>query len=76
VEAWVVRAIGRRLLEGKMDQPGGRLLIIRSTQAAFGAPEWAHLKQQLAAWKDSMAAVVQMAAAHKVPAPRGLQSRA
>ncbi len=72
----MVRAVGRRLLEGKMDQPGRRLVISRATQATFGAHEWSRLKQQLAAWKDSMAAVVQMAAAHKVPAPRGLPARA
>lgn len=77
VESWVVLAIGRKLLEAKMDQPGRRLAISRATQATFGPPEWARLKQQLAAWKDSMAGVVAMAAQHKAAAaPRGVPARA
>ncbi len=76
VEAWVVRAVGRKLLEGKMDQPGRKLLISRATHATFGQSEWDRLQQQLAAWKESMGAVVQMAAQHKAAAPRGLPVKA
>ncbi len=68
--------MGRKLVEGKMDQPGRKLVISRAMHATFGQPEWARLQQQLAAWKDSMASVVQMAAQHRAAAPRGLPVRA
>lgn len=51
VEAWVVRAIGKKLLEARIDQLAGRITIIKSVQRTFSRSQWGQLRAQLAAWK-------------------------
>lgn len=51
VEAWVVRAIGKKLIEARIDQPGRRICIIKSTLRTFSQEQWGQLRLQLAAWK-------------------------
>uniref|UniRef100_A0A7S0WQZ1 PCI domain-containing protein n=1 Tax=Chlamydomonas leiostraca TaxID=1034604 RepID=A0A7S0WQZ1_9CHLO len=62
VEGWLVRAIGAKLLEGRIDQVRGVVTVTRATQRTFGASEWAALAGQLAGWRDSIKGVRAMLA--------------
>lgn len=57
VEGWVVRAIGAKLLDGRIDQVRGVVAIKRATHRTFDATEWQVLAKQLAGWRDSIKAV-------------------
>ena len=50
-EAWVIRAIGAKLLEARIDQMRRSVTVTKLTQRAFTAAHWADLRAQLAAWK-------------------------
>ncbi|KAL0032757.1 hypothetical protein WJX79_008396 [Trebouxia sp. C0005] len=60
VEAWVVRAIGKRLLEGRINQLKQTVTITKCAHRIFAAAQWQELKQQLAAWKDNVQQVEQL----------------
>ncbi|DBB15616.1 TPA: hypothetical protein ACH3X3_003828 [Trebouxia sp. C0006] len=60
VEAWVVRAIGKRLLEGRINQLKQTVTITKCAHRTFAAAQWQELKQQLAAWKDNVQQVEQL----------------
>lgn len=60
VEAWVVRAIGKRLLEGRIDQLKGTVTITKCAHRTFAAAQWRELRDQLAAWKDNVRQVEQL----------------
>ena len=51
VEAWVIRASGRKLLEARIDQLRGRVAVTRIPQRTFTADQWRQLTAQLGAWK-------------------------
>ena len=55
VQAWVVRAIGRRLLAARMNQTTAQLTVSRVTRAQFGPADWGVLHSQLSAWQVSHA---------------------
>ncbi|MEW5305819.1 MAG: hypothetical protein WDW36_008336 [Sanguina aurantia] len=57
VETWIIRAIGAKLLEGKIDQVRSCLSLSRCTHQTFGAKQWTDLRSQLAAWKENLAGV-------------------
>ncbi len=57
VERWVVKAIGARVLEAKMDQARQVVLITRCLHRVFGAAQWVDLRNKLRAWRDNVAAV-------------------
>ncbi len=51
MEAWVIRASGRKLLEARIDQLRGRVAVTRIPQRTFTADQWRQLTAQLGAWK-------------------------
>lgn len=51
VEDWLVRAMGKKLLSGQMDQVKQLVTISKASFQTFGAEDWQLLEQQLAAWK-------------------------
>jgi len=57
VQPWIIRAIGRKLLEGKIDQVAGTLTATRCTRRAFGGTEWGSLARQLAALSEGLAGI-------------------
>lgn len=73
VEGWIVRAIGKKLIEGKIDQVRNVVVITKCTQQLFGQQEWVQLANQLASWKANLAEVSQSMATHK---PSSLAVRA
>ncbi|GLC58832.1 hypothetical protein PLESTB_001405900 [Pleodorina starrii] len=56
VQPWIVRAIGAKLLEGRVDSVRGTLSVARSTHPCFGQQQWTKLASQLAALKETVAA--------------------
>lgn len=65
VESWVVKAIGIKLLEAKIDQVREVVVVSRCTQRMFGPSEWSTLETQLASWRDALKGAQQMLIAHK-----------
>ncbi|GAX79504.1 hypothetical protein CEUSTIGMA_g6945.t1 [Chlamydomonas eustigma] len=68
VELFVVRAIGAKLLEGKIDQVKGSVSITRCTMRSFGHAEWKAVKTRLASWKESLVSVQANLVANKTGA--------
>lgn len=73
VEAWIVRAVGKKLLEGRIDAVRGVLTVGRCNYRSFRQGEWALLQRQLAAWRDTLSGAV--AAVAKAGPPTGLGAR-
>mmetsp|Transcript_24564 Transcript_24564/g.66988 ORF Transcript_24564/g.66988 Transcript_24564/m.66988 type:complete len:424 (+) Transcript_24564:62-1333(+) len=71
VESWIVRAIGAKLIEGKIDQVQDMVVVSRCTQRTFGAPEWAALRSQLAAWRESLHGAQQLLGSMQMAAKTG-----
>lgn len=57
VEQWVVRAIGAKLLEAKLDQVRRVVVVTRSTHRIFGKQQWQDLKQRLTQWSENITSV-------------------
>lgn len=51
VEAWVVKAIGRKLIDARVDQLQSTLTISRTAQRTFSNKDWGRLASQLGAWR-------------------------
>lgn len=62
VEAWVVRAIGMRLLEARLDQVREAVLVKRCTHRVFDQASWKDLKARLQAVKASVSDIASMVA--------------
>ena len=60
VESWIVRAIGARLVEAKMDQVRGVAVVTRVNHRVFGDDQWKELKTKLASWRENLEAVANM----------------
>lgn len=76
VELFLVRAIGSKLLEGKIDQVRGAVSITRCTMRAFGSAEWKSIRAKLANWRESIVAVQQNLSGTKAgSASAGVPSR-
>jgi translation initiation factor 3 subunit M len=58
VETWIVRAIGANVLEAKMDQVRGLVMITRCLHRVFGAQQWEELASKLSQWRDAISSVV------------------
>ncbi|PNW79493.1 hypothetical protein CHLRE_09g417200v5 [Chlamydomonas reinhardtii] len=67
VQSWVVKAIGTKLVEGRVDSVRGVLSVARSTHPSFGGPQWKKLGAQIAALKDTVGAAVAAMSAVKPP---------
>ncbi len=57
VERWVVKAIGAKVLEAKMDQVREVVLITRCLHRVFSTQQWVDLRAKLRAWRDNVASV-------------------
>ncbi len=57
VERWIVKAIGAKVLEAKMDQVREAVLITRCLHRVFGKQQWVDLRAKLRAWRDNVASV-------------------
>lgn len=68
-ERWVVMAIERGLIEGRIDQAAGRVLIVRATPRSFQEADWRGLSARLGAWRGEVEHLV--AAIKGGPAGRG-----
>mmetsp|Transcript_45349 Transcript_45349/g.116070 ORF Transcript_45349/g.116070 Transcript_45349/m.116070 type:complete len:407 (-) Transcript_45349:103-1323(-) len=68
VEQWIVMAIGKKLIEAKIDQLERSIQITRSTKQVFGAAQWKELQGQLAAWKLNLGNVAALVANAQVQA--------
>lgn len=53
VESWVVCAIGKKLLEARIDQLRRTVTVTRAAHRAFGIGQWQELRSQLSAWAVS-----------------------
>ncbi|KAL3690659.1 hypothetical protein R1sor_004310 [Riccia sorocarpa] len=77
VEFWIVRAIGAKLIEAKMDQMRQVVVISRCTERVFGAPQWRELRSRLAGWKENITNVERILEnAKQTGVPQGLQTAA
>lgn len=54
IQPWVIRAIGHKLLEGKIDQVAQSVTITRCHNRTFSSKEWQGLGQQLRSWKEAL----------------------
>jgi hypothetical protein len=54
VQPWIVRAIGSKLLEGKIDQLSATVVISRCHHRTFTSREWQGLGEQLGALKGAL----------------------
>jgi translation initiation factor 3 subunit M len=59
VEGWIVRAIGARLVEAKMDQVRGVAVVTRVTHRVFGEQQWKDLAASVESWRENLAGVGQ-----------------
>jgi len=55
VEDWVVKAMGKKLMGGQMDQVKQQVTITKASYRTFGPDNWHLLLKQLAAWKENVA---------------------
>ncbi|KAK9831893.1 hypothetical protein WJX81_006639 [Elliptochloris bilobata] len=60
VEAWVVRAIGKKLLEARIDQMRRTVAVTKCAQRTFPGAQWRALLAQLGAWKDNLHTVKEL----------------
>jgi translation initiation factor 3 subunit M len=60
VEGWVVKAIGLKLLEAKMDQLREVVVFSRCTQRVFADAQWLELRAKLSAWKENLGGICSM----------------
>ncbi len=51
MEGWLVRAVGRKLLDARMDQTAATVTVTRCSHRSFGEPQWEELRDRLASWK-------------------------
>mmetsp|Transcript_2666 Transcript_2666/g.3020 ORF Transcript_2666/g.3020 Transcript_2666/m.3020 type:complete len:408 (-) Transcript_2666:196-1419(-) len=54
VESWIVKGIGMKLMEAKMDQLREIVIISRCTHRVFGHDQWIELRSRLAAWQKNL----------------------
>lgn len=54
VQQWIMRAIGSKLIEGKIDQVAGTVTITRCHHRTFTSSEWQGLGQQLTALREAL----------------------
>lgn len=66
VEMFLIRAVGLKLLEGKIDQVKGTVSINRCTMRTFGQKEWVAQRAKIGVWRDQLVAVQASLAASKV----------
>ena len=59
VEEWIVRAIGHKLLDGKMDQINALVIVNSGTARGFTNKSWTDLSKKLHAWRTGIRNLLQ-----------------
>lgn len=76
VEGAVVQAIGKRIIEARIDQLRAVVAITKCAPRTFGADHWKELQQTLAGWREAaemaQTALTEAATGAARPAPGGL----
>ena len=57
VEAFVIEAIGAKLIRGKINEPEEKVLICSTTNRTFTETEWNIIKNKLESWQKNLNAV-------------------
>lgn len=80
VQPWVVRAIGSKLLDGRIDQVAATVTISRCHHRTFTSKEWQGLGQQLSGLRGALVSAGDMLgakqAARGAPASRAAAAQA
>lgn len=61
VEDWVIKAIGAKLVTGKINQIEKCVSVMGVSQRVFGKEEWASLEKMLGEWKENVTAINKLA---------------
>lgn len=72
VEATVVQAIGKKLVEARIDQLREVVVVGKCTPRSFGPSQWRELQGQLRAWRESVTQVLELGREEKDVLPRGI----
>ena len=72
VESVVVQAIGKRLIEARINQLASSVSISKCAPRTFGPDQWKELQQQLRSWKDSTRDVLQLGKDEKAVLSKGI----
>ena len=59
MEEWIVRAIGHKLLDGKMDQINALVIVNSGTARGFTNKSWTDLSKKLHAWRTGIRNLLQ-----------------
>ena len=60
VEGYIVKAIGKKLIEARINQPERSVIITRCTLRTFEQQHWLQLRDQIANWTSNLASVAEM----------------
>ena len=58
VEAWVVKALTRGLVDAKIDQSASTVFVTRALQREVGPALWGGLQTKLRSWRDNVATLL------------------
>jgi translation initiation factor 3 subunit M len=58
VETWVIAAVNSGLLEAKMDQLAGKVLVERAVVRRFDEQQWKKLQSRLSLWKQNVGSIL------------------
>jgi translation initiation factor 3 subunit M len=72
VESVVVQAIGKRLMEAKIDQLAEVVTVTKCAPRTFGAAQWQELLGQLKSWKTSVGEVMDLGKDEKSVLSKGI----
>lgn len=72
VEALVVQAIGKKLIEARIDQLKEQVVIGKCAARAFGVEQWKELQAQLRSWQQSVGDVLEMGRDEKGVLAKGI----
>lgn len=72
VESVVVQAIGKRLVEARIDQLQEVVTVTKCAPRTFGAAQWKELQGQLHSWQESVRSVLELGKDDKSVLPRGI----
>lgn len=61
VEGWVIKAIGAKLVVGRINQVDGNVAVGSVAQRVFEKEEWSALGKLLGAWKENITAINKLA---------------
>lgn len=72
VERWVVRTVGKGLMEGKIDQLRGVVTVTQCCGRTFGKQQWVEVRDRLAGWRTRLSGMQEVVASQKAAFPKGM----